>query len=80
MKMSKKEINRYSRAIHECIRDRITSFRNVDWYALSSNPNITFEFVKEKMDKPWNWSGLSRNPNINFDIVKEYPDKPWDWY
>ena len=72
------KINGYSHAIHKCIRDRIASFKNVDWFALSQNPNITFEFVKENMDKPWDWSALSRNPNITVDIVKDNPDKPWN--
>jgi hypothetical protein len=76
MKIQKK---RYTCAIHEYIRDRIASFKNVDWSALSSNPNITFEFVKENQDKPWDWIYLSLNPNITFDIVKDNPDRQWDW-
>jgi hypothetical protein len=74
----KMQTKRYSHAIHVCTRDRISSFRNVDWYALSSNPNITFEFVKDNFDKPWNWSYLSYNPNITWSIVKENIEKPWD--
>ena len=70
MKMHLKS-KRYSQAIHECIIDRIASFRNnVDWLALSINPNITFEFVKDNPDKPWNWTYLSQNPNITCDTVQ----------
>jgi hypothetical protein len=61
----KNKINRYSHAIHKCIRDHIASFKN----ALSQNPNIVFDIVKESIDKPWDWSALSRNPNILLSIA-----------
>ncbi len=71
----KNKINRYSRDIHECIRDRISSFKSANWYALSFNNNITFDFVKENSDMPWVWSILSQNPNITFEFVKDNIDK-----
>lgn len=52
-----------------CIRDHIALFKNADWYALSQNPNIVFDIVKESIDKPWDWSALSRNPNILLSIA-----------
>jgi hypothetical protein len=27
------------------------------WRAVSSNPNITFEYILEHPDKPWDWEG-----------------------
>jgi hypothetical protein len=75
----KMESKRYTRAINECIRDRIASFKTVDWNALSSNPNITFDIVKENINEQWDWYELSRNPNMTCDIVKENIDKPWNW-
>ena len=46
---------------------------------LSSNPNITWDIVRDNLDKPWDWDSLSYNPTITLDI-KENPEKPWDWY
>ena len=46
---------------------------------LSDNPNITWEIIKENLDKPWRWDYLSQNANITWEIVKENPDKPWVW-
>ena len=63
-------------------------FRNVveandgesrDWARLSENPNVTWEIVKDNLDKPWNWDYLSMNPNITWDVVQANPDKPWSW-
>ena len=50
-----------------------------NWGGLSSNPNITFDFVEKYPDKPWDWYILSCNSNITFDIVEKYPGKPWSW-
>jgi hypothetical protein len=44
----KMQMKRYSRAIHECVRDRIRLFKPWIWSALSHNPNITYDIVKEK--------------------------------
>jgi len=46
---------------------------------LSTNPNITIEFVKENLNLSWNWRSLSLNPNITFDYIKENLDKDWNW-
>ena len=35
-----------------------------DWYALSRNPNITWNIVEANPNKPWDWDGLSQNLNI----------------
>ena len=58
-----------------------TSKENVfNWLWISQNPNITWDVVKDNLDKPWDWDGLSQNLNITWDIIKDNPDKPWDWY
>ena len=46
---------------------------------LSSNPNITWEIVRDNLDKPWDWFVLSINPSITWEIVRDNPDRPWDW-
>jgi len=51
----------------------------LNYYDLSTNPNITPDIVKENPDKPWHYSLLSENHNITWDIVKENPDKPWHY-
>ena len=35
-----------------------------DWDGLSSNPNITWEFVQANPNKPWEWVYLHFNSNI----------------
>ena len=70
----------YSKAINKRIIEKL-SLENTkwSWYGLSCNKNITWEIVKENLDKPWDWSGLSYNKNITWEIVKENMDKPWIW-
>ena len=53
---------------------------NINWNGLSSNPNITWDIIKENLDKPWDWRRLSYNPNITMDIIKDNTEQPWDWY
>ena len=31
-----------------------------NWTCISSNPNITIEFIEKYLDKPWDWSSISR--------------------
>lgn len=46
---------------------------------LSSNPNLTLDFIEDNIDKNWNWGyyGLSTNPCITVDFVIKHYDKPW---
>jgi len=49
-----------------------------DFYELSMNPCITFDFVlKYKEILKWNYNTLSLNPNITWEIVKNNPYIPW---
>ena len=41
------------------------SDKNLDWYKLSKNPNITWDIIQNNPDKPWDWRMVSDNPNIN---------------
>jgi hypothetical protein len=58
----------------------------INWMKLSSSPHITWDFVVQYKDKPWNSHYLSRNPIITWDIVMQNPDFTidhgtplWDW-
>ena len=59
----------------------LEKFPNKDWewYHLSKNPNITFQYVLENSDKDWDWDGLSCNPNITFQYVLNHPNEHWNW-
>lgn len=59
----------------------LNQFPNVnwDWYELSYNPNITFDFVKENLNKKWNWTRLSSNPSITQEDIQSNPDMAWEW-
>ena len=48
--------------------------KELNWYALSQNPNITMDIIKENLELPWDWGCISRNPNITIDFIKEYPE------
>ncbi len=53
--------------------------KNWNWYAISANNNITWDFIKKNPNIRWDWAGLSANPNITWDIITNNPDKPWHW-
>jgi hypothetical protein len=46
---------------------------------LSKNCNLTFEFIKEYPNIPWDWEKISKHPSITLEIVNENPTLPWDW-
>ena len=46
---------------------------------LSTNYNLTFDFIKKYSKLPWDWYEISRHKNITFDIVNNNPEVPWDW-
>ena len=41
------------------------------------NPNITWDIVKENLERPWSWKELSFNPNMTMDIIMNNRDIPW---
>ena len=54
--------------------------QNWEWEEISSNPNITWEIIKNNPMKPWNWSNISMNPNITWKIIKDNPIQNWTWW
>ena len=51
-----------------------------NYYALSENPNITWEHVRDNPNIPWDYYGLSCNPNITWEHVRDNPTLPWDYH
>lgn len=49
------------------------------WKGLSSNPNITLEFIENHIDMQWDYSadGLSGNPIMRTWFIKKYSRKHW---
>lgn len=60
----------------------LKAFTNKDWnwYELSRNSNITWEFIQANPNKSWNQYALSINPNITWEITKENKNIQWDFY
>jgi hypothetical protein len=50
-----------------------------DFYYLSENSNLTFEFIQKHIDKNWSWFFISRHQCITFNIIQKYSQFPWDW-
>jgi len=54
-----------------------------NWRELSSNRNMTWEFIKshhdECPDKNWDWFLISLHPNITWDVIRNHPTLRWDW-
>ncbi len=40
-------------------------------YGLSANSNLTLDFVKSNITRPWNWIDLSSNCNVNINWIHE---------
>jgi hypothetical protein len=59
------------------IADEITN-----WYIISKNLEISFEFILEHINKfirDGDWEYLSRNNNITYEYVSNNRNLPWDW-
>lgn len=52
---------------------------NWDYTKLSSNEYITWNMIKDNLQKPWDFSKLSSNPIITWDIIENTPFLKWDW-
>ncbi len=50
-----------------------------DWCSLSSNPNITLEYIDKHPHLPWVFYSIMVNPNLTVDYIEDHPEKPWDW-
>jgi hypothetical protein len=47
----------------------------IPWYALSRNPHVTIEYVKENLDEPWDWFNLTAR--MTPEIIDSNPTIPW---
>jgi len=68
----------YNREINEGILEQ--NKEKIDWGRLSVNHKISWKFIEDNINKPWNWDGISTFPCINIDIVKSHPEINWNWY
>jgi hypothetical protein len=55
--------------------------RNFGLWGLSSNKNVTLEFIEQNVNGNWHWGlhGLSSNPNLTTEFVEKYKCKGWHW-
>jgi hypothetical protein len=52
--------------------------RDWDWYELSKK--ISWKFIQDHLDLPWNWENLSeRSGTVIWKRVQKTKQKPWDW-
>ena len=71
----------YERSIAMEVNDLLVlleMYPNEEWdfEALSYNPNITWEFIRDHPQMKWDYNLLSRNPNITWEIIKDNPHPP----
>jgi hypothetical protein len=61
--------------INKQIVEKLNLFHSKwEWCSLSNNPKITWDIIKENLDKRWDWYNLSIHKNITWDIIEENPD------
>lgn len=60
---------------------RYLNDRNFGLWGLSSNKNVTLDFIETNIHRDWHWGmhGLSSNPNLTTEFVEKYKDKQWEW-
>ena len=46
---------------------------------ISSNPNLTINFIKKYPNKDWSWSIISCNSNITMEDIESHPEYAWDY-
>lgn len=82
MKICAREImknpNTLSKLIPKYIDDLDDYSYMLHWYWISKHPNITWKYIQDHPEYPWEWDGISENPNITWDIIKNNLDKPWN--
>ena len=49
------------------------------WNVICSKKYISWEFIKNNPDKPWNYDYVSKNPNITIEILKNNSNIPWNY-
>lgn len=50
-----------------------------DWYYISVDESVTWDFIQKHPTYKWNIFGVSRNPNVTLDIINTNPEYDWDW-
>lgn len=68
---------KFSRIFFEKI---IVNKRQISWYNVSKNPNLTIEWIKKYKHADWNWEVISSHKNLDMDWLLEFPNKPWNLY
>ena len=58
--------------VYEDILQDLTTLR-ID--LLSDNRNITWDIIKNNLDKKWNWYNITKY--ISWDIIQANPELPW---
>ena len=51
--------------------------KNWDWICISSNHNISLDFICENLKFNWDWNIISQR--IPLYIILENQDLPWNW-
>lgn len=49
----------------------------VHWSAISERKDLTIEFIRKHIDKPWDWKKLSSR--FSYDDIKNNLDLPWSY-
>lgn len=52
-----------------------------NWRTLSTNPNVSFQFILDHLDLPWVWNGfygVGSNPSVSLNDIDTHPELPWD--
>lgn len=52
-----------------------------NWYYLSANPNVSFQFILTHPEFPWKWEGgeygVGSNPSVSMNDIDTHPELPW---
>jgi len=63
----------------ELIRKKVPKRDTHDVYykTLSLNPNATWDFILENLDKPWDWDVLSSRSDTTEEFILSHPEVEW---
>ena len=75
---NKLDIYNVSGNIHLSLETIKKSPEIFNYYYLSNNPNLTWEFISQNLDKRWDWDELGRHSCVTLDIIKKHPDLDWN--
>jgi hypothetical protein len=52
---------------------------NIDWFLISSNPNLNINIINSAPPEKWDRSHVSRNPGITLNDITNNPGFKWVW-